>query len=141
MKSASISQSQLIESTFSLSSAPINALLLLRIVTDTQDNQSALEQDIQNLHAYPDRLYLRYPDEWRARIKLTLLSNAFNAQDLSDALSLQRYLEKQFLHRETEINNRFRRYRQIIEHVSKIEQAENVYPLKSKNTEPLQHIV
>ena len=122
---------QLIESTFNLSNAPANALLLLRIVTDDEAVASTLERDIQDLYHYPERLTNSYMDEWRSWIKRALRLRAFNAPGLSDALSLQRFIEQQYRQRGAEIEQRFATFKQILQEVKDIEQASNVHRIKT----------
>ena len=55
-----------------LTTLPIQDLLLLRMALNDDRDNTDIAQDIRDLHLFPERLSLSYPDEWRAYIRRRL---------------------------------------------------------------------
>ena len=49
-----------------LSSLSIESLLLLRLAFNNEQDIVDIEQDINDLYLFPERLAFSYPDEWRS---------------------------------------------------------------------------
>ena len=59
----------LFDLTSDLRSATIEQLLALRLLLDDPEPAHSIEQDIEDLYEFPERLEQSYPQEWRAYIK------------------------------------------------------------------------
>ena len=124
-----LSRNQLIEQTFALNEASPQLLLLTRVIFDIDKNKSSLEQDIQDLYDYPERLTTSYVDEWRSWIKNVIHQQAFTENDKEDAVAVKHFLENQCIRREAEINRQYAKYLNIIEDVTAIAGASNVHSI------------
>ena len=72
-----------------LKNSSVELLLSLRVALDDPQPYLDLEQDIQDLYLYPERLTYSYPDEWRAYIRQQLLKRCISDEALQQYLSYQ----------------------------------------------------
>lgn len=67
----------------------IEILLRLRIALDIPEPYQDIDQDIKDLYAYPERLSLTYPEEWKIVIRQQLTKRGISEQALHFWLNLQ----------------------------------------------------
>ena len=67
----------------------IETLLRLRLALDIPEPYQDIDQDIKDLYAYPERLSLTYPDEWRIAIRQQLTKRDISEQALRFWLDLK----------------------------------------------------
>ena len=67
----------------------IEILLHLRIALDIPEPYQDIDQDIKDLYAYPERLSLTYPEEWKIVIRQQLTKRGISEQALHFWLNLQ----------------------------------------------------
>lgn len=74
-----------------LDSLDLRELLLLRLAFDDPDDIVDIEQDIDDLMRFPERLNCSYPDEWRSYLKRQF---RIRQLDESDVLAVLRETDK-----------------------------------------------
>jgi hypothetical protein len=67
-----------------IASLSLNSLLLLRVALDSETDNTDIEQDIQDLFLFPERLLDSYPDEWRAYIKRRAVELDINLNNMNE---------------------------------------------------------
>ena len=118
-----------------LSSLSLESLLLLRLAFNNEQDIIDIEQDINDLYLFPERLTSSYPDEWRSYILSHLGKLGLNSTILADILSDSQppstsqleILQQQIKQAEP----KFRLLIKIIDDVRASEQSNNVVPLKT----------
>lgn len=122
-----------------LSSLSLESLLLLRVAFNNEQDIVDIEQDINDLYLFPERLTLSYPDEWRSYILRHLGKHNLNRAILADILSdKEQYNSPQIEHLHQQIKRampQFKRLMQIVDNVRASQQSGNVVPFKT----PLHH--
>ena len=67
----------------------IDILLRLRLALDVPEPYQDIDQDIKDLYAYPERLNLTYPEEWKIAIRQQLTKREISEQALCFWLDLK----------------------------------------------------
>jgi hypothetical protein len=67
----------------------IEILLRLRLALDMPEPYQDIDQDIKDLYAYPERLNLTYPEEWKITIRQQLIKREISEQALCFWLDLK----------------------------------------------------
>ena len=127
-----MNRNELIEKTFDLSNATAEFLLMMRIVTDFDGPTSSLKHDIYDLYQYPQRLKDSYLQEWRSWIKRVLHTEAFNDATLSDAESLQAWLDQTNKIHHHKIVKNYKEYVKVLELVEVMQESDNITPMKTR---------
>lgn len=124
-----ISRNTLVNDTFDLEKAPVSFLLFMRLLLDEERSKSTLEQDINDLYAYPERLHESYKDEWRSWIKNTVHRQAFTDANISDEEALQRFLQKQHDEKAGFLDETYAAYKKVVKQADIINSSNNVKPI------------
>lgn len=75
-----------------ITSLSLTSLLLLRVALDDETDNTDLEQDIQDLFLFPERLLDSYPDEWRSYIKRRAVKLNINLNNMDEDSKLARLI-------------------------------------------------
>lgn len=126
-----LSRNALIENTFSLTTAPIRFLLLLRIIVDIDEPGHYLETDIHDLSVFPERLEGSYRNEWQTYIRRQLHTRAFAGEKQTDAANLSLFFEAQYAQHAGEIEQRLARYMATVDTALAMTNHHNVHPIPS----------
>ncbi|WP_051275364.1 hypothetical protein [Aestuariibacter salexigens] len=86
-----------------LDEASDEILLGLRLVLDEPDPVASIEQDLQDLFTYPERLQESYRHEWVAYVKRAL-AEELSSEQLNDRHILEAFLQTRLHEREMWIN-------------------------------------
>jgi len=115
---------------FKIDQLPIDKLFALRVVLDNPNDNVDLNQDVNELSLYPERLYDSYIHEWRAYVKRAIVKRVEEGK-YDDLIY--------YLEREISIKTQSQEYKEmyaIIEQNERMNKAENVtfltHPLKRK---------
>jgi hypothetical protein len=118
-----------------LSSLSLESLLLLRLAFNNTQDIVDIEQDINDLYLFPERLASSYPDEWRSYIKRHLGKLGLNSDSLADILNDQHQHHSQQLarlHQQVKCAEpQYNRLINILDEVRASQQSGNVVPLKT----------
>lgn len=104
-------------------------LLLLRTVLDEHHLTEDLEQDMQDLFLFPERLTESYPDEWRAYIKRK--AKRFNLHaDTTDPMANLKS-DNTFVNEFRNAQPRYLRYSRIVKQIDALEASDRVTSIKT----------
>ncbi len=152
----------------SLKAYSTDRLLSLRLALDCAQPYLDLDQDIQDLYTYPERLRFSYPDEWRVFIRQQLIKRGITDEAMQQSLRVwDERLSGADIHAETFQSNdnidakqnvlsdeadmlykllekteqRLKAYQDVIADVKNIESAPNVSSLSSPLQRSLKKII
>ncbi len=120
----------------SLKHLDLETLLRLRLAFDTPELYHNIDQDIQDLYAYPERLIYTYPKEWRIFIRQQLARHSVSEQDFEAFLNSALESDSVLADLLEQTSKRFEQTLAIVNEVQAIETSAQVTaitpPLKRK---------